>query len=262
MSDRPDAGRHRIVALDTVDSTNSEAMRRAGAGERGPLWITARTQTAGRGRSGRSWSTAGGSLAASLLIAPRCAPADLNQLALLAGVATHDAVCEALPASSRAHVRLKWPNDVLIGGAKTAGILIESTTLGGELVAVIGIGINIAEAPPVTGRAVTHLANHGAIGLAPEALLDRLAGSHTRWMDTWAAGRGFPAIRTAFLERSLPLGSPITVNVNAGAPPVAGRFDGLDAAGGLRVVGADGAVRTFSYGDVTLGPATTGPEKD
>lgn len=262
MTDGPDAGRHRIIALDTVDSTNSEAMRRAGAGERGPLWITARSQTAGRGRSGRAWSTAGGSLAASLLIAPRCSPAELNQLALLAGVATHDAVCETLPASIREHVRLKWPNDVLIAGAKTAGILIESTTLGGELVAVIGIGVNIAEAPAVPGRAVTRLAGHGATGLVPEALLDRLAGTHARWMATWAGGRGFVAIRAAFLERSPPLGSPITVNLNAGTAPVAGRFDGLDAAGGLRVVGTDGITRTFSYGDVTLGPATTGPEKD
>lgn len=262
MSREPAAGRHRIIALDTVDSTNSQALRRAGAGERGPLWITARTQTAGRGRSGRSWSTAGGSLAASLLIAPRCAPGDLNQLALLAGVAAHDAICGALPAGAREDVRLKWPNDVLIGGAKTAGILIESTTLGGELVAVIGIGINIAEAPAVSGRAVTYLATHGAAGLAPEALLERLADSHAGWLETWAGGRGFAAIRKAFLERSLPLGTPIAVNVSAGGSPVAGRFDGLDASGGLRVVGADGALRTFTYGDVTLGPATTGPEKD
>lgn len=262
MTAGPDAGRHRIVELETVDSTNSEALRRAGAGERGPLWITARRQMAGRGRSGRSWSTAGGSLAATLLTAPRCAPGDLHQLALLAGVATHDTVCEVLPAGTHERVRLKWPNDVLIDGAKTCGILVESTTLGAELVAVIGIGINIAETPSIPGRAVTHLAEHGASVLAPEALLERLAGSHSRWLGIWDGGRGFGAIRTAFLERSLPLGSRLTVNVNAGSAPFPGRFDGLDSAGGLRVVGADGAVRTFSYGDVTLGPATTGPEKD
>lgn len=260
MSDGADSGRHRIVELDAVDSTNSEALRRASAGDRGPLWITARTQTAGRGRSGRSWTTAGGNLAASLLIAPGCAAGELSQLALLAGVAAHDAICESLASTHAERVRLKWPNDVLIDDAKTAGILIESTTLGGDLVAVIGIGINIAEAPLVPDRAVTRLADHTTAVLTPSLLLDRLADSHARWRVIWDGGRGFASIRNAFLARSVPLGSAMAVN--AGGSAVAGRFDGLDPSGGLRLAGADGAVRSFTYGDVTLGPATSGLKQD
>jgi BirA family biotin operon repressor/biotin-[acetyl-CoA-carboxylase] ligase len=151
-----------VEILDEIGSTNDEAHRRAAAGARGPLWIATRRQTAGKGRSGRAWAEAGiGNVAATLLFMPGCAPARLSELSLVAGVATYDAVVSALAETGAGRVELKWPNDVLIDGAKVSGILIESANHGTDVVSLIGIGINVASAPPVTDRAVTHLAAHG-----------------------------------------------------------------------------------------------------
>jgi BirA family transcriptional regulator, biotin operon repressor / biotin---[acetyl-CoA-carboxylase] ligase len=117
---------YRSLVLDQVGSTNREALALAACGETGPLWIMARRQTAGRGRGSRQWASVPGNLHASLLTELACTPAVTPQLALLAGVATLDAIREAAPGGP-AELRLKWPNDVLIGGAKCAGILVETT---------------------------------------------------------------------------------------------------------------------------------------
>src|SRR5215472_12224070 len=103
------------VVFDEIDSTNTEAMRRAVAGERGPLWIAARRQTRGRGRSGRHWLSEPGNLYASLLITLECQPGVAQQLSLVAGVAVVDAIRTAAGGLGKPEgLRLKWPNDVLI----------------------------------------------------------------------------------------------------------------------------------------------------
>jgi BirA family biotin operon repressor/biotin-[acetyl-CoA-carboxylase] ligase len=119
---------YRSLVLDQVGSTNREALALAQCGETGPLWIAARRQTAGRGRGSRQWASVPGNLHASLLIELACVPAVTPQLALLAGVATLDAIREAA-CGGPAGLRLKWPNDVLIGEAKCAGILVETSIL-------------------------------------------------------------------------------------------------------------------------------------
>jgi BirA family biotin operon repressor/biotin-[acetyl-CoA-carboxylase] ligase len=117
---------YRSLILDSVGSTNREAFALAEAGETGPLWIMARRQTAGRGRGDRPWVSVPGNLHASLLIRLGCPPTAMPQLSLVAGVAVVDAIREA--AGGRpAGLRLKWPNDVLIGQAKCAGILVETS---------------------------------------------------------------------------------------------------------------------------------------
>ena len=131
----------------------------------------------GAGGRGRSWSSVPGSLYASLLTRLECPPDAVHQLSLLAGVAAHDAIRAAASESGRElpGLRLKWPNDVLIGGAKLAGILPESTIIpgSGSRVVVIGIGINLASHPSYLGRAVTHLAAHGCV-ITPAAMLGSL----------------------------------------------------------------------------------------
>ena len=127
-----------LVHLEEVDSTNAEAMRRVLAGERGPMWITADRQTAGRGRSGRAWSSTPGNLLASFIVQLDCAPAMAAQLSLVAGIATIDAIRRA---GTLRGLRLKWPNDILVGTAKAGGILVESTSRPGQpgTIAVIGV---------------------------------------------------------------------------------------------------------------------------
>lgn len=242
-----------VLTLAEVDSTNAEAFRRAAAGERGPLWIIAERQTAGRGRSGRSWSQPEGNLAASLMVSLRSPASRVHQLSLLAGVAVYDAICAAVP--SPPGLQLKWPNDVLIGRAKTGGILVEASTWAGETVAVVGIGINIMHAPEVSGREVTCLAAFSPCPPAA-ALVTALDHAMGRWLAAWRNGDGFAAVRAAWLARGTAAGEPLTVNT--GGESLSGTFDGLDDNGALLLRCGNGTVRRLTYGDVSL-PASPPP---
>jgi BirA family transcriptional regulator, biotin operon repressor / biotin---[acetyl-CoA-carboxylase] ligase len=243
----------RIELLDEIGSTNDEAQRRAAVGERGPLWIATRRQTAGKGRSGRAWNEAStGNVAATLLFEPACTPARLPELSLVAGVAAHDAIASALPAAATPRVELKWPNDVLIAGAKTSGILIETGNYGTAAVSLIGIGINVASAPAGVDRATTCLAAQGGT-LDADAVLKLLAARMAHWLDVWRGADGFAAVRAAWIARATPIGRPLEIKTNDG--PVAGTFAGLDHDGALLIDLAPDIRRRFTYGDVSVLPA-------
>jgi BirA family biotin operon repressor/biotin-[acetyl-CoA-carboxylase] ligase len=247
----------RILILDEVGSTNTEAFARAAAGEAGPLWIMARRQVRGRGRSGRQWSSDTGNLTASLLQRLACPQAIVHQLSLLAGVAVLETIGAAAGAGGMAGLRLKWPNDVLIGEAKCAGILPESQAglRGEEVTVVIGIGINLVSHPVDVGRAATHLGAHG-VAVAPEAMLEHLMQVMARWLAVWDAGKGFAAVRAAWLGYAGPVGESVTVNT--GRERVIGTFLDIDEGGALILRDAIGQRRTLTFGDVTLGPAAGG----
>lgn len=252
---------HRLVHLAETTSTNAEAMRLALAGEHGPLWVMADRQTGGRGRSGRSWASLPGNLNASLLLTAPCDIAKAAQLSLLAGVAAVDAIRAAGTLAPAAELRLKWPNDILIGTAKMGGILIETTSApapappaagagsSSVLSVVIGIGLNLAAAPQDLGRAATYLAAHG-LPLSPGDALCFLAGAMQKWLEIWAAGTGFEQIRQAWLQRAGAAGEPLLVQAREG--PVEGRFVGIDSGGALLIAGNDGLERRFTFGDVSL----------
>src|SRR3954467_5637060 len=138
----------RTIAYETLGSTNAEALARARAGERGPLWITAAAQSAGRGRRGNVWVSTPGNLFATLLLIPPSEPAVASQLSFVAALALHDAVAECAPQIGPL-LKVKWPNDLLLGGAKLAGILIEAESDPAYAVA-IGIGVNCAAHPADT----------------------------------------------------------------------------------------------------------------
>ena len=242
---------YRLVHLAETQSTNADAMRIGLAGEQGPVWVVADRQTGGRGRSGRSWVSEPGNLFASLMISSGCTPARAGQLSLVAGIAVLDAIREAGAIAPGPALRLKWPNDILIGKAKTGGILVESSARAGAsgLLIVVGVGLNLVSAPPGLGRDATNLAAHG-LALSPDRALCFLAGAMDAWLKTWNEGEGFDRVREAWLERAGPLGEPLTVNT--GASPVEGRFAGLDGEGALLLALEDGSERRFTYGDVTL----------
>lgn len=241
----------RSIVLDEVGSTNTEALQRAEAGERGPLWISARRQTQGRGRSGRHWASEPGNLYASLLQSIACPPSAVHQVSLLAGVAAHDAICAAAGRQPRG-LRLKWPNDVLIGTAKCAGILPESVSAAGstEVIVVVGIGINLAWHPTDIGRPAAHLAEHGAV-ITADAMLNALAPAMQHWFEIWSCGSGFERIRAAWLERGGPIGEDMTVDT--GHERIQGTFLGLDGDGALLLRDRLGLQRRVTFGDVTVG---------
>ncbi len=239
-----------ICTYASLPSTNAEAMRLGLAGENAPLWVTAERQTAGRGRSGRLWVSEPGNLYASLLVRLGCSPTVLHQLSFVAAVATIGAIrrCAGAPLA----LRLKWPNDILLDGAKLTGILPESTVQTGSVLAVIGIGVNLAHAPDGIGRATTCLAAHG-FDIKPATLLDALSLELTATLVVWAEGAGFPSIRERWLADSLAIGTAMTVH--AAEMPVSGTFAGLGPDGALILRDHSGYDHCLSFGDVTVNAA-------
>ena len=149
---------------------------------------------------------------------------------------------------------MKWPNDLLSGDAKLAGILIESTTIGADVCAAIGIGLNLAHAPAIDGRATIALGNLVVVGPPSEALR-HLEAKLRRWLAVWQAGRGFGEVRAAWLARAGPLNEPL--EINTGSETIRGVFAGIDETGALLVDSVRGhtrEMRRFTYGDVSLMP--------
>jgi BirA family biotin operon repressor/biotin-[acetyl-CoA-carboxylase] ligase len=229
---------------DTLGSTNAEALALARAGERGPLWITAKTQTAGRGRRGNAWVSAPGNLFATLLLTQPSPQAAAPQLSFVAALALHDAVSECASRLA-SQLNVKWPNDLLLGGKKCAGILIEGDN-GQSFAVAIGIGLNCASHPPETANPATDLATDGA-EVTPGRLLEALGITMARRLTQWRRGEGFAAIRADWLKRAAGLGDDIRVRLPE--REMTGRFEGLDDAGCLLLKTA-GGLTTVTAGEV------------
>ena len=241
----PTAGH--VVVRPAVDSTNSEANRLLAAGADHGLVVRADCQSAGRGRRGRTWVSPPGNLYCSLLARPPIpAPAPLATLTFVAALAVHQLVRAALPAARA--VVLKWPNDVLVDGAKVSGILLEGQHGGAGPAVIIGVGINLASHPADAPYAVTDLAAGGG-RLTVDGALTALLGAFGPWYDRWASA-GFAPVRAAWLAAAGPLGTAIAVN--QGAARRHGRFAGLDEQGGLLLETAPGSYMTIASGDVTV----------
>lgn len=242
---------YRVAAFDTLDSTNAEAMRRARAGDVGPLWIVVRDQTAGRGRRGREWQGTQDDLAASLLITLDVTPSIAATLGFVAGIAVHDALCHCAPGITLA---LKWPNDVLANGSKVAGILLESETVQGRLAVVTGIGVNVVSAPEDVPFPATSLRACG-VSVTATSLLSQIADC---WVDTfelWDGGRGMCEIVECWLARAA--GRSGAISVRSGERTIEGIFERLDERGNLVVRTADGSPTSIAAGEVYFGNAAT-----
>jgi BirA family biotin operon repressor/biotin-[acetyl-CoA-carboxylase] ligase len=220
----------RHIAYDTLGSTNAEALARARAGERGPLWISALTQSAGRGRRGSTWVSPAGNLYATLLLTEPSAPEHAPQLSFVAALALHDAVAQCAPQSGPL-LKVKWPNDLLLAYKKLAGILIEGESDPNFAVA-IGIGVNCAAHPDGTTYPATDLAAAGAL-VTPAQALAVLSGAMQHRVEQWQRGHGFAAVRDDWLKRAAGLGEDIRVRLPE--REFSGRFAGLDDAGRLLV---------------------------
>lgn len=225
--------RWRIEALAETGSTNSDVIEAARAGADEGLVITAEAQTAGRGRMGRTWiSPPGASLALSLLLRPSLPVARWGWLPLLAGVALADAI-EA-PGKG-----LKWPNDLLIGGRKCAGILAEAAVPGAV---VIGIGVNLTEAPPGLDAISLKEAGASTVDIV-EPLLARFAEVYQAW-------QGGTDPREVYLSHCLTIGRSVRVTL-PGGDELVGEATTVDSDGRLVVRDATGGLCPIAAGDVT-----------
>lgn len=233
LADEAIAHGYRLVQRDATGSTNDDALAAARGGDPGRLWIVADRQEAGRGRHGRAWASPPGNLHASLLLVDPCPPARAVQLGFLAGLALHDAV-GATTGLSAPRLALKWPNDLLLDGAKTSGLLLEGHTLGRAFTLVIGIGVNVVASPPDTPYPVTSL-TRAVAGLTRDDLFTALSGAFAHRFQVWTEVLGrpdpFADLRSAWLARAAGVGATATVRLPNG--PVTGRFKDLDAAGRL-----------------------------
>jgi BirA family biotin operon repressor/biotin-[acetyl-CoA-carboxylase] ligase len=237
----------RLVTLDTVGSTNAEAFARGRAGERGPLWITARRQTAGRGRRGRLWVSEPGNLYASLLITDPAPLPRAAELSLVAALAVHDALAECAPAVGP-RLQVKWPNDIVCDGAKLAGILVEGESAPGRpLAVVIGIGVNCAHYPADASYPATSVKEAGAL-VVPETLAQALIAAMAGRLAEWDRGENFAATRTAWLRRAAGLGAPARVRLPE--RELEGVVETLDGAGRLVLRLADGRRERIAAGDM------------
>ncbi len=241
-----------VLAYRTLDSTNAEARRLAEAGETGPLWISADTQTAGRGRRERAWTAPAGNLSATLLLTLDRSPAQAAEIAFVAALAAGDLAALYVP---EALVRLKWPNDVMLDGQKLCGILIESgRTPRGQLWLAIGIGVNLVAAPSNIERPATALADHLRVGVerppSPQEALAVLAEAFAGWQDRWQA-QGFDVVRAAWSARAEGMGGPCTARLDR--ETVTGVAEGLDHDGALILRLSDGSTRRITAGDVFFG---------
>jgi BirA family biotin operon repressor/biotin-[acetyl-CoA-carboxylase] ligase len=240
---------HPARGFASCPSTNAEAAAwaREGAPE-GALVIT-EPQTAGRGRLGRAWDDAPGqNLLLSVVIRPALPPHQLGLVTLAGGVAVAEAITEW---TAPLEPRIKWPNDVLLGGRKCCGMLLESS-LGPDRFVVLGIGLNVNQTefpPPLAERATSLRLETGRL-IPRTALLKHLLTQLEHWTDSLADDGG-ASVREAFVTWMVGRGERVTVRLTDEGPPVEGVIEGVDEAGALRFRTGD-TVRALHAGEVTF----------
>jgi BirA family transcriptional regulator, biotin operon repressor / biotin---[acetyl-CoA-carboxylase] ligase len=262
LGPRASSAGYRLAAFDHIGSTNAEALARARDGERGPIWFVTSEQTAGRGRRHRPWIAPRGNLASSILEVIDGSPAVAATLGFAAGLALEAALQKvSIEASIRSagsddmKFSLKWPNDVLAGRQKLAGILLEAEVVAdNRLAVVVGIGTNVVAAPEGTPTPATSLAALG-VHIGAEELFAVLSDTWAEFRGIWDHGRGFGEIRQLWLGRAAGLGQKVAVH--SGGAAVEGTFDTIDETGCLIVRTTDGRRVPISAGDVYFGSAAS-----
>jgi BirA family biotin operon repressor/biotin-[acetyl-CoA-carboxylase] ligase len=248
--DGPEGYRH--LALDDVGSTNTVALDAFLAGDPGRLWVTAQRQLQGRARRGRSWISEPGNLYASLLLVDPVDGEKLASLPLIVSLSLVDAIGDVCPGIAP-RLSIKWPNDLLLDGAKLSGILLEARTDdSGRRGVVIGCGVNCMHHPADTQLyRATNLAEAGADCL-PEALFRALALRMDRAVRQWQLS-GFAPFRQRWINLAAGIGKAITVNLPYRS--LQGRFDDLDGDGYLLLRNEQGGITRVTAGDVFFPPA-------
>lgn len=234
----------------SIGSTNVHLRELADKGAAEGRLIWAGAQHGGVGRRGRHWSSPEGNLYCSLLLRPDKSVAEAAQLSFVTAIALHEAVMSFLPLQTA--LELKWPNDILLGGRKLAGILLESKSRTNGTVewVVIGTGVNVASHPDVTdGLDAISLKTAGTT-VSSGALLERYATAILKWYFLWLE-QGFEPVRRQWLAHGHGLGKRLTVRLPS--QTFEGIFDGLDEKGVLQLRTDDGKIVPVSAGEVFFG---------
>ncbi|AAU03990.1 biotin--[acetyl-CoA-carboxylase] ligase [Rickettsia typhi] len=238
-------GKFKLIVFDEIDSTSSEAMRIAKHNKvYADYAIFAKSQTSGRGRSGKNWQSRSGNLHVSLLIRPEKELELLPQLSFVTALAVYNTIlsCVLCVGSNQLinnfnamsvcaqnySIQLKWPNDVLMNGRKIAGILLESVKVDNNYYLIIGIGINITYHPENIDQPTTSLITENIIHVVPQALLKILIQNFEKYYQIWQ-NNGFSFIRKKWIEHAYKLYENINIKYQNGI--VTGLFKDIDNTG-------------------------------
>ena len=234
-----------IEVVAETGSTSADLSARIASGEvvEDGHWLVADRQSAGRGRQGRIWSDGAGNFMGSTAVNLRAGDPPAHTLSLVTGVATFAAIEAVAPGIG--DLRLKWPNDLLVGEAKLAGILLERR----RDTVVIGVGVNLATEPPVSERSVASLAEQGFI-VPRDAFSTALERCWADALQRWR-GSDWNGLRQDWIVRAHPVGTPLTVH-GPDSVPVRGTFAGLDEEGALQLLLSNGTRRIIHAGEVFL----------
>jgi BirA family biotin operon repressor/biotin-[acetyl-CoA-carboxylase] ligase len=224
--------------VERTGSTNADLLAADAAAE--GEWLIAGRQDHGRGRQGREWSSPTGNFHGSTMVQLRLTDPPAPTLALVCGVALIRAVETAAPATG---LMLKWPNDLLLGAGKLAGILLERA--GDKVVA--GFGVNLQSAPEVPDRPTAALSSVALV--SPEAFAPLLAAAFARELERWRGD--LPALMALWLESAHKIGSPLSVRAGPDER-LEGSFAGLGPDGALKLELPSGELRTLHAADVSL----------
>ena len=234
-----------IEVLEQTGSTNADLIARLNALEHVAEgdWLVAKRQNSGRGRQGREWFDGQGNFMGSTVVTVSSQNPPAHTLALVTGLAVYETVNALLPDPQA--LSLKWPNDLLLGGAKLAGILLETS---GDKV-VVGIGVNLRVAPQLPDRQTTALAY-----VMPPPELDHFAHNLSQCFDAelerWR-NFGLETLIRRWLACAYPVGTSISVHEPSGET-LLGKFDGLDENGSLLLLDTDGTRRVIHAGDIVI----------
>ncbi len=262
LGSRASSRGYRLNGFDSVGSTSTEAAKAAQAGDSGDVWFCALQQTAGRGRRGRAWQSPHGNLAASLLVVPDVDPSVAATLGFVAGVSLNQALASIVPAAtlktgidgadtSNGRIALKWPNDVLADGAKLAGILLEAHKRpDGAMAIVVGIGVNVVEAPEGLPYPATSLRSLG-LDTSAETVFGALSDAWVDAVELWDRGRGVTEVLELWRRSAAGMGAEVAVNRDGDI--VRGIFETIDEGGRLIVRANDNSRIAITAGDVHFG---------
>lgn len=239
---------NRLMELEETGSTNTDCLQAAMAGDPGGLWISARRQTSARGSRGRNWTSYEGNLGASLLLRQPAPNGVLGQLTFVSALAVLGAMEElARESEAPVQIQLKWPNDILVNGAKACGILLESHEIKGTRYVIVGFGANCCSHPQDTSHPATDLMSNG-VNVTARMLLDRISICMDRWLGIWDRGRGFARVRGSWLLAAKGVGDTIAVKLREREQT--GVFEDLDETGRLVLRKRDGCREMISTAEI------------
>ncbi|GEB89255.1 MAG: biotin--[acetyl-CoA-carboxylase] ligase [Zymomonas mobilis subsp. pomaceae] len=233
----------RIATIEETESTNSDLLALAKQGLAEGLWLQANRQSRGRGRQGRTWQLPEGNLAISTLVRLRESDPSPSTLAFVAALALDQAASDFVRSD---WLSLKWPNDLMLKGAKCAGILLE----GYQKTMIVGFGVNLLHAPENLDRPTSALVDFTEKPLERLDFSEKLANAFCNWLCVWR-NQGLTSIYDNWLKRAHNLNTPLTVHQENGKN-VTGYFAGLDLTGALKLRLEDNRIVLFHSGDVFL----------